>query len=1273
MKRAKEGFVHMHTHSDMSQLDGCGKISEFVSEAKARGNPAIAFTEHGTQRGYLELQKQADSAGIKPIYGIEFYVSPDMHRKGVTPEEREDIIHGLKKTEQRQAIKDFEEREGIRDRWHTTVWAMTDEGMRNLQRLSSAAYIDGFYYKPRVDLEALCSYNEGLAISTGCLSGPAHDAFLRGKKRWALRFVDRLHESYGDRLYLEVQPHAIKDQMRIGRFALTLKDRFPKAKLLATQDAHYVYKEDHAAHDLLLCIGTGAKLTDADRFRFDGDEFFFRTRKQMRSAFSRHHAFLPTELVKEALDSTVELAERCNVKIEIDYLKATLPNPGLPKKYGDDDFGYLKDLCLDGWTWRGIPARAREYARKHGGPAGVALQVYVDRLKKELRALKKQRFVLYFLVVHDLYKFVRGEGIMCGPGRGSAGGSLISFLLGITSVDPIEHGLLFERFINPDRLDLPDVDMDFEDARRKEVIDYLIRKYGRDNVCQIATIGRLSGKQCLRDVSRVLGVPLPEVNMVAPSIIERPDGHPREHNTIEDSFKEFPVCRDFDERHPEVLEYASKLEGMAKQIGIHAAGVVTSPTKLTEIMPLEIRKHKGEDIIVSAVGMNEVASIGLVKLDILGLRTLTVIRNCLDAIKERHGLTIDMERIDMNDPKVLQGFTDHDYGGVFQYDTPSAYKICRGVVFEDFEDIAAMTALNRPGATRSGLSEQYLARKKNKKKRGKVDYHPIVNEICADTLGVIVYQEHCIKIFTELAGFSPGKADTLRKAIGKKKAEVLKKARGDFVAGCKAKHGIEKKIAEKVYNAIEAFGAYGFNKSHATEYAAIAYWCMYLKTYYPTEFFWALMLCEPDRQRIKQIAKDTKSRGIQVLPPHVSVSRDQFSIDPDGHIRGSLVDIKGVGQAAAKTVMDNQPFKNFVDFATRVDRRLCHRGVVVALLSAGAFKGLVPNQKFFETNLPEFWNALKRKTKRKATIREFWRKAMDADDHTEEERKLIAARVNPLAFGSTPLEAYESFIEDHVGVKLTRVEGDNFWTSMDGRAVYIAGLLMDARTHQVGDFHTGDLPTEEDRRRQFWGARYANVNIEGMAGSQYRVKFDIDIFEAHREIIDAEAGTPVVMHCTVDGRYERFKAHYAIDLERYRLAVRSGGDRGFWGRLVAGEHPARDYPWKDKKTAKRRRMNVRFNGSSSGGLFTGVVTHVRLKYDSKGRQMAFFGLLGERGYIDVIAFSSVWVDVRKAIKRGRLMSMPIDKVPDEERGVGFFFSGGPVKVLKRSAGWTFPK
>jgi DNA polymerase-3 subunit alpha len=966
----------------------------------------------------------------------------------------------------------------------------------------------------------------------------------------------------------------------------------------------------------------------------------------------------------------MEMAEIIDAKLHIDYHAALLPDPGVPEKFKGDQFAYIKALCLDGWTWRSIERRSGELAARRGVPHGPLYREYIERMKYELTALKRQKFVPYFLIIHDLYRFARGAGIMCGPGRGSVGGSLVAYLLGITSVDPIEHGLIFERFLSPERIDMPDCDMDFEDRRRHEIIEYLIHKYGRDKVSQIATIGKLSGKQCIRDVSRVLEIPLIEVNQVTNSIIERSSGDERASQTIADSFKDFEVCREFDKRHPKVLYHAKHLEGLAKNLGIHAAGVVTSPVPLTELLPLEIRKHNGQDVIVTALDMYGAAAVGLVKLDVLGLRTLTVIKECLEAIEAHTGKHIDLEHEDfnLNDRKVLDAFTAHDYGGIFQYDTPGADKICNGVKFTNFEDVAAMTALNRPGTARSGLASKFVERKKNPKLASKVDFHPKVSAITSDTLGIIVYQEHVLRIFTECAGFAPATADSLRKTIAKKIGdETLGKERENFVAGCAKTSGIDAKTANKIMDAITFFGSYGFNKSHATEYGMIAFWSMFLKVYYPLEFFWALLKNEPDRIRVAQLAKDVKKHDIKLMPPHVNVSRAEFSIDREHYaIRGSLVDIKGVGEAAAGAIMASQPFKDFFDFVGRVDRRKVHKGVILALTKCGALGKLIPSTKWFVENLDAIW-ALLAKNKMKE-VRALFDAAEGASDYGEEDASLLASSVNPLAFGKHPIDAYGEFISRVIRVPLVSMSNEDFFKDNDGKGVYIAGVIVEVKYNQIGDFHNGTPPTELEKHRMFWGARYANVNIEDAGGKQNRTKFDIDIFNEFRPLIDSGIGTPVIAHVLANAKFENLRAQFAVDLSLLRKKLSDGAELSVWEMLVTGRHPAVEYPWKDKETAKKRITNAAFRASKGGAAFTGVVTHVRLKYDKNDNLMAFFGLLGGDGlYIDVIAFASTWQYVKGAIKSGRLVRCEVEKKP--ERGFGWsHFCGNRVKVLKKSVG-----
>lgn len=1430
-KKAKEDFVHFHTHSDFSALDGCGKVSNFVKRAKELGAPAIAFSEHGTQRGYYTQHTECKENGIKPIYGIEFYIANDMKRKGLTDEERDDITKGIKRGDRREVIKEYEERHGIRDRWHLTVWAKNNEGLRNLFKLSSAAYIEGFYYKPRIDLKTLMEHGEGLAVATGCLSSPINDRITMGQRKKALQEADALREHFGEDLWIEIQPHAIPEQVTANQFALELQERWGKhARLLATQDAHYVHQEDWEHHEVLLCIGTNDNLSNPDHFRFDGTEFYFKTRREMFETFRSNHAFMSKEQIKGALDNTLVLAEMCNAKVEIDYHKALLPGIEIPKGYReratslatDPQWEYLKGLCFEGWVWREIPKRAVKVAARLGVDPGEKLIEYKKRLSFELNALKNQNFLGYFLIVWDLYAFARERKIMCGPGRGSVAGSLAAFLLGLTSVDPLEHGLIFERFINPNRVDMPDCDMDFEDGRRHEIIQYIRDKYGAENVCQIATIGKLSGKQCIKDVSRVLEVPYAAVNEVTSSIIERSSGDERASQTIEDSFRDFKICRQFNKKYPKVLHHAKRLEGMAKNLGIHAAGVVAAPFPLAGYIPLEVRKHNNEDIVVSAIDMHGISAVGLVKLDVLGLRTLTVIRNCLDAIEERHGKVIDPESdFELNDPEVLQGFTDHDYTGIFQYDTPGADKICAGVKFESFEDVAAMTALNRPGTARSGLATQYVARKKDPKLRKEHTFHPLVTELTQDTLGIIVYQEHVIKIFTEIAGFAPGTADSLRKSIAKKYGdETIGKERENFIKGAMKKTGMTRKEAAKIMNAITFFGclqedteiatpngpkaistlrpgdeiwssgpegtlvknrvkaagssgikqlyrlktesgaealaseehfwlgkygyqktryvgailsyhvagdeneklsdqgrlsrvisvepagedetwdlecenephnyilqngltshnSYGFNKSHATAYGMIAFWGMWLKLRYPIEFFWALLKNEPQRLNIQNIAKDAKAHDIELLPPSVNASREHFAIDDAATaIRGSLVDIKGVGSAAATTIMENQPYEDFWDLMDRVERRKCHKGVMLALAKSGALDDLLPNVKWFVDSIEDFWALVGKKKLDDA--KEMMAVSTSLDDYEPEEKQLIAAQVNPLAFGRHPIDAYEEFIAKHIKVPIVDMSSEDFFKDHDNKGVYIIGVILEVKYNQIGDFHTGEPPPEDEREKMFWGSRYANVNIEDPGGIQNRTKFDIDIFDDMRELIDSGNGTPVIAHVAPNEHYGTLKAHFAIDIEKLRKKINEGDPLSTWESIVTGAHPAKVYPWRPgkipfkngKKRVKIERSvdaikNVRWRKHATT-TFTGVVTHVRKKIDKRDQEMAFFGLLGgDNRYIDAICFGTVWPHVKKHLKAGRLVQISIDSQPDRYRGgKSFIFNGDELRLLKKSA------
>lgn len=1251
-----EDFVHLHTHSDMSALDGCGKLSEYVKVAKERGAPAIAFTEHGTMRGFYQLLLDSNEQGIKPIFGIEFYVCSDMTSKGLSEDLKAAMAVGKNKKELKEAIRQEEKQRGIRGDWHLCAWAMSLEGLKNLFKLSSKSWLDGYYYKPRIDLKTLLKHKDGIAIGSACTSGVLNDLVIQGRRKEAITTGDALHEAFGDDLWLELMPHEFDDQHKANKFTLEMAKRWGKtSQLIATQDAHYIQPDDWKHHEVLLAVGTRDVMSNPDRFRFTGKDFYFKTRKEMREAFEKRHAYIDPVTLKRALDNTVLLAEKADCKVAIDRFKCLVPPIEMPSRFNGDAYAYLKDLCLKGWAWRDIPGRAEVMAARNNVEASVQYQVYIDRLTRELKAIRNQKFVDYFLLVYDLYKWVRSQKIACGPGRGSAAGSLVSFLTGITSVDPIEHGLLFERFISPDRIDMPDIDMDFEDVRRQEIIEHLRQKYGEDKVCQIATVGKMSGKQCLKDVSRVLEVPFAEVNQVTSSIVERSSGDERASMTIEDSFKEFPVCQEFNKRHPNVLFHAKRLEGMAKNLGIHAAGVVTSPLPLDEVIPLETRDHSsGNPIKVSAIDMYGVQAMGLLKMDVLGLRTMTVLREAVEAVKANKGEDIDLEKLDLNLPDILQGFTDHNYVGIFQYDSAGADKICMGVKFETFEDIAAMTALNRPGTARSGLASEYVKRKKNKKLISKTAFHPKVTEITSDTLGIIVYQEHVLKIFTDVAGFPPATADSLRKKIAKKWGdETIGKERENFVKGAVANTpGMTKEVAEKLMDAIKFFGSYGFNKSHATAYGVIAYWCMYLKIRHPLEFYWALLKNEPVRVDIQQIAKDAKKHKVDILAPDVNVSKDHFSIDTKKHaIRGSLSDIKFVGEAASKAIMEAQPFKSFVDLVERVNRRKVHKRAIQSLATAGALESLVPNTKWFLEHLEELWPTVG-KAKWQEKVAQMLESSKGQADWSDDDKKLIASKVNPLAFGKHPIDAYQDWIKKNIKVKAASFDDEDFFAKYSNKPLFLLGIIVEVKYNQVGDFEPV-TPDDEAKRRMYWGKRYANINIEDVGGKQFRFKVDYDIFDDFRPVVDSGVGTPVVVYAIPWASYQNFKVLFVVNLDVLKKKLEDGAELSIWESIVTGKHPHSTYKWKsqeNKKQAAKPFMQLMMEARAKKQLWmnlSGVVTHVKNKFDKRGGEMGYFGLLGPNmDYCDCFSFASSWDFWRTKVKPGMYMSLPLCGEPN---------------------------
>ncbi|KKL96734.1 hypothetical protein LCGC14_1841520, partial [marine sediment metagenome] len=849
---------------------------------------------------------------------------------------------------------------------------------------------------------------------------------------------------------------------------------------LATQDAHYL-RADHAeSHEVMLAIGTNGAMVDPNRFRFpDPQEYWFKTRDEMREGFGALPDCMDERQIEEALDNTLVLGEQCCVGLDTDRFKALLPEVELPNG-SDNEFNYISDLCMSGWLDRDIPDRIRLLADRDGlNPAKVQLN-YIKRLGHELKVIRDKKFIPYFLMGHELYEWANAQGIAHGPGRGSAAGSLVLYLLGLTEVDPLEHGLLFERFIGEGRIDLPDLDCDFDASRREEIIVHLEEKYGSDKVCRISSFGTLANKQAVRDVARVYEVPYPEVLEVTAKMDK--------DLTLVENLEQVPECTDFGENYPEVTGHSLALEGMVKSLGVHGAGVVVSSAPITDILPVETRADKrgGPRVRVSSVDMHGVQDLGLVKLDVLGLRTVTILQRAVDAIRERHGIEIDPWQLDLNDTEALAGFTAQDFNGIFQFDTPAMARVAAGVEFKNFAEIAAMNALNRPGPARSGLTEKYLKRKKG---RADVDWdgmHPIVADITRDTYGVLVYQEQVMRLLSELGWFDAAATDEVRKKIGKSKGKKeIEPIRARFVSGA-IEQGMEPDEAHALMDAVVEFGGSSFNMSHSVAYSMISYACMWIKRRYPLEFFWSLLVSESKDSKIRRLTRAAKRRGLEVLPPHVSSSGAVFTIDAENAIRGSLSDIKYVGEKAAAEIMEKQPYTDLVDLFERTQRRAVNKRAVHSLLLAGALDGLVPSVKALVDGFDAVWAcALKGKHEQLGILLDAMKGSADYD---ERERAELARGVNPMAHGAHALDEVAELLESHILAGLEEMDGAGFY-AVD-RACYVLATVQNVAvgggSRDAFPFGAakGMGPLTSD------GKTSAGIYVEDLGGGEHRIRVD---------------------------------------------------------------------------------------------------------------------------------------------------------------------------------------
>ncbi len=868
-------FVHLHVHTQYSLLDGAAEISQLLKKVKQLGMPAVAITDHGVMYGCLKFYQQALEAGVKPILGCEIYVAP------------------RKLTDKIAKVDD--------NPYHLVLLAENNCGYRNLLKLVSIAHLEGFYYKPRIDLETLKQYSQGLIALSACLNGVISRPILENRIEEAKKLILSYQNIFGkDNFYLELQYQQLAEQRNVNRILAELAEECG-APLVATNDVHYLNREDATVHDVLLCIQTGKTVDETNRLKFATPEFYLKRQTEMDNLFPNY---------PEALTNTAKIAERCNVRLELG--KFHMPEYHIPD--GTTPEAYLEELCRQGIKVRGETWNT----------------VREDRLRYELNVISQMGFPGYFLIVRDFVNYAKVNRIMVGPGRGSAAGSLVAYLLGITNLDPIDHGLLFERFLNPERISMPDIDIDFCYERRGEVISYVRNRFGEDRVAQIITFGTMAARAAVRDVGRVLGLPYGEVDRVAKMI-------PHELGiSLAEARNQSEEINTLVKNNPKIaylLSIAEKIEGFPRHASTHAAGVVISGEPLTTYLPLG---RSNEDEVITQFPMEDVECLGLLKMDFLGLRTLTVLRDTMELIRHNRGIIIDLDQIPLNDGATYQELQAGHTLGVFQLESSGIRRILVRLKPDKMEDLTALMALYRPGPLGSGMIDDYIKVRHGQKDVRYLD--PSLEPILKETYGVILYQEQVMRIASEVGGFSLGEADLVRRAMGKKKPEVLTAMRERFIDGAEIK-GLSKETAAAIFDLMEYFSGYGFNKSHSAAYALVSYQTAYLKVNFPQEFMAALLTSVMgNSDKIGLYIEECRRMGLSIYPPDVNLSTASFAPEGEG-IRFGLLSIKNIGVGAIEKIIEGRKavrYHTLADFCGRVSSQLVNKRVTESLIKAGA-------------------------------------------------------------------------------------------------------------------------------------------------------------------------------------------------------------------------------------------------------------------------------------------------------------------------------------------------
>ncbi len=875
-------FVHLHLHTQYSLLDGACLLEPLIKKVKELKMPACAITDHGNMFGAIEFYSLAMKHGIKPIIGTEAYIAPASRF--------DKSSHGIQEAS-----------------FHVILLAKNETGYKNLLKLVSAGFIEGFYYRPRIDREILAKYKEGLICTSSCLKGEIPHLLNTGQTEQARKLIDEYKSIFGkDNFYLEIQDNLIPEQEKVNLELIKLARDFDLG-LVATNDVHYIEKDHSRAHEALLCIQTQTTLEDPNHMRLQTDEFYLKSHAEMSRTFG--------ELAPEAIKNTLSIAEKCN--LELDFKTHHLPNFKAPE--GKTREKYMRDLVYEGLKKR-YPDDDK---------------TVIDRVEHELKVIESFGYTSYFLIAWDFVNYAKQNGIPVGPGRGSAAGSVVSYSLGITNIDPLRYDLLFERFLNPERISLPDIDIDFCYERRQEVIDYVVKKYSKENVAQIITFGAMLSKAVIRDVGRAFGMAYGDVDKIAklvPNDLEM---------TLTKALEQEPELRTLYKTDPKIaqlIDTSLVLEGLTRHASTHAAGVVISEEPLDNYVPL-YKVQEGQ--VTTGYPMTSLEKIGMLKMDLLGLRTLTVISEAVKIIKRTKFVDVDVDNLLLDDKKTYKILANAESAGVFQLESSGMRDLLKKLKPEKFEDIVALLALFRPGPIGSGMLDDFMKRKHG---QTKIHYdHKMLEPILKETYGVILYQEQAMRITSSLAGFSLAQADNLRRAMAKKTPEIMAEMRNHFVTGC-GKNGIDKKTADKIFDLIQYFSGYGFNKSHSAAYALISYRTAYLKANYPVEFMTALLTSEKDNlDKIAQYISEAVRMGIKILPPDINESFANFTVVGES-IRFGLVAVKNVGRGAIDSIISIRQkggkFKSIYDFSERVDTRLVNRKVIESLIKCGAMDSL---------------------------------------------------------------------------------------------------------------------------------------------------------------------------------------------------------------------------------------------------------------------------------------------------------------------------------------------